>query len=249
MRDGSAQVSKGRILIVDDESRILDSYSRWLVQAGFEVTEVSKPAEALRRAEAESFDLIFTDYAMPGMDGLALLRQLQAHSPNLPVVMMLEEPDNRIAIEVTEAGAVQSLVKPIEPSELREIAAFGVQQYRMRQRTQSSFHNHGERKTEASSVSATEAKNKFGSVLERVIRGEVMFITKHDGPKAVLLPVEEYYALANAPEAKLDTLTAEFDALLTRMQTRKARAVVRRAFRASPKQLGRAAVAAARKRA
>lgn len=242
----TAAAPKGRILLVEDERQILESYSHLLVDAGFEVAGVTKPVEALRRAAAEPFDLIVTDYSLPGMNGLELLRRLRAQSLNLPIVMMLEVPDNRIAIEVTEAGAVQSLVKPIEPRELREIAAYGVQRHRA-QRRPSSFRQ-GAKRAEALSVSATEAKNKFGSVLERVIRGDVMFITKHDGPKAVLLPVEEYYALSHAPEAKLDTLTAEFDAMLARMQTQKARAAVRRAFHASPKELGRAAVAAARKR-
>jgi len=76
----------------------------------------------------------------------------------------------------------------------------------------------------------------------------VVVITKHDAPKAVLVSVDEFNALAGAAESKLDTLSSEFDALLARMQTRKARAGMKAAFDASPKQLGRAAVAAARKR-
>jgi len=101
---------------------------------------------------------------------------------------------------------------------------------------------------EASTVTATDAKKEFGSVLERVVRGGVVVITKHDTPKAVLLPVEEFNALARAAERELDTLSEEFDALFARMQTPKARAAMRAAFEASPKQMGKAAVAAARKR-
>ena len=101
---------------------------------------------------------------------------------------------------------------------------------------------------EASTVTATDAKKEFGSVLERVVRGGVVVITKHDTPKAVLLPVEEFNALARAAERELDTLSDEFDVLFARMQTPKARAAMRAAFEASPKQMGKAAVAAARKR-
>ena len=101
---------------------------------------------------------------------------------------------------------------------------------------------------EASTVTATDAKKEFGSVLERVVRGGVVVITKHDTPKAVLLPVEEFNVLARAAERELDTLSEEFDALFARMQTPKARAAMRAAFEASPKQMGKAAVAAARKR-
>jgi len=97
-------------------------------------------------------------------------------------------------------------------------------------------------------VSATEAKNGFARVLERVIRGDVMFITKHGAAKAVLMPVEEYNALSRATQIQISGLTKEFDELLLRMQTPKARAAMKAAFHASPKQLGKAAVAGARSR-
>jgi prevent-host-death family protein len=97
-------------------------------------------------------------------------------------------------------------------------------------------------------VSATEAKNEFARVLETVMRGGVMLITKHGAAKAVLMPVEEYNALSRATEIQLGSLTKEFDELLLRMQTPKVRAAMKAAFHASPKQLGKAAVAAARSR-
>jgi antitoxin Phd len=97
-------------------------------------------------------------------------------------------------------------------------------------------------------ITATDAKNKLGEVLESVIRGGMVLITKHDTPKAVLLSIEEYGALSQATQTGLDSLTEEFDALLARMQTAKSRAGMKAAFAASPQQLGKAAVTAARKR-
>ena len=97
-------------------------------------------------------------------------------------------------------------------------------------------------------VSATDAKNKFGEVLDSVMQGGMVLITKHETPKAVLLSIEEYGALSRAMQTRLDTLNDEFDALLARMQTAKARARMKAAFNASPKRLGKAAVAVARKR-
>ncbi|MGP8242888.1 MAG: type II toxin-antitoxin system Phd/YefM family antitoxin [Bryobacteraceae bacterium] len=98
------------------------------------------------------------------------------------------------------------------------------------------------------SVSATEAKNQFGHILENAIRGDRVMITKHGAPKAVLLSVDEFEDLSGAGRLELDTLSGEFDALLASMQKPSSRAGMRAAFDASPKQLGRAAVAAARKR-
>jgi antitoxin Phd len=106
----------------------------------------------------------------------------------------------------------------------------------------------GDRLGDASTVTATDAKNEFGRVLEKVIQGGIVVITKHDEPKAVLISLGEFNALTNASRIKLDTLSGEFDALLARMQTPAASAGMKAAFDASPKQLGRAAVRAARKR-
>jgi len=102
---------------------------------------------------------------------------------------------------------------------------------------------------EAVVISATDAKNEFGRILEKVIQGGKVVITKHDSPKAVLISMEEFNTLSNAHKAALETLSAEFDKLLARMQTPAARAGMKAAFHATPKELGRAAVAAARKRA
>ena len=99
-----------------------------------------------------------------------------------------------------------------------------------------------------SSFTATDAKKQFGRVLEMVLRGGAVVITKHDAPKAILISVEEFNALTKATERTLDTLSADFDAMLARMQTPKARARMKTAFGASPKELGKAAVAVARKR-
>ena len=98
-------------------------------------------------------------------------------------------------------------------------------------------------------LTATEAKNEFGRVLERVIRGARVVITKHDSPKAVLISIDEFNSLTRAGERKLDKLTSEVDAVLERMQTRRARTGMKAAFEASPERLGKAAASAARKRA
>ena len=97
-------------------------------------------------------------------------------------------------------------------------------------------------------VSATEAKNEFGRMLETVLQGGKVVITKHDSPKAVLISMDEFNALSNAHKAELETLSEEFDRLLARMQTPAARTRMNAAFHATPKELGKAAVAAARKR-
>jgi len=98
------------------------------------------------------------------------------------------------------------------------------------------------------SVAATKAKNEFGAILEKATHGGAVAITRHDTPKAVLVSYDEFQSLVRARSRTLDDLGSEFDALLARMQTPKARKGMKAAFNASPAELGRAAVKATRKR-
>ncbi len=110
------------------------------------------------------------------------------------------------------------------------------------------FRNRRGDRVDPASFSATEAKNQFARALDIVTRGGLVVITKHDAPKAVLVSVDEFNALASAGTSKLDALSERFDAMLAQMQTPKARAAMTAAFNATPEELGKAAVAAARKR-
>ncbi len=94
-------------------------------------------------------------------------------------------------------------------------------------------------------VTATQAQNEFGRVLDDATRlGEVV-ITKHGQPKAVLLSIARFGQLREREATALASLSAKFDEMLDRMQTPESRAAVDRTFEASPQELGRAAVAGA----
>lgn len=101
----------------------------------------------------------------------------------------------------------------------------------------------------ATTVSATEAQNEFGRVLDQASRNELVVITRHNVPWAVLLSVGRYEELVGAQAARLGDLTAEFDALLAEMQRPEVKAGMIRGFQATPKEMGQAARAAARRRA
>jgi prevent-host-death family protein len=92
--------------------------------------------------------------------------------------------------------------------------------------------------------SATEAKNSFGRVLDTAFSQGVVAITKRDRPTAVVLSLDAYQALLGSQAKPLDTLSHEFDALLSHMQAPAARDAMMDAFDASPDELGQAAVAA-----
>lgn len=99
------------------------------------------------------------------------------------------------------------------------------------------------------SIAATRVKNEFGVVLEQALQGGVIAITRHATPKAVLISYEEFKALIKDRTPSLHELRAEYDTLLSGMQTAKARKGMAAAFNAPPAALGKAALRVAGKTA
>lgn len=95
-------------------------------------------------------------------------------------------------------------------------------------------------------VPASRFKNEFGAILEQAALAGAVAVTKHNATKVVVLSLAEFEALAKSRLPSLEGLTDEFDTLLERMQTSESRAAMAAAFKATPKQLGQAAVKAAR---
>jgi antitoxin Phd len=110
------------------------------------------------------------------------------------------------------------------------------------------FQNRRGERIAMTTFTATAAKNEFGRVLDTAVEKGAVAITRHDAPKAVLLSIDEFEALVAAGERALDTLTEEFDELFARMQSPRARKGMAEAFDATPARLGKAAVAAAKRR-
>jgi antitoxin Phd len=94
---------------------------------------------------------------------------------------------------------------------------------------------------EPAKISSSDAKNRFGKILERVTEEGGVAITLRNEPKFVVISVETYQRLARADSRSLNTLTDEFDALLERMQEPGSRDAMERAFSMTPEQLGQAA--------
>lgn len=110
------------------------------------------------------------------------------------------------------------------------------------------FRDHRGELVEAPEFSATEAKNAFGRILDAAARAGMVTITRHDEPRAVVLSIEAYRALVGARQSALDTLSGEFDEMLARMQSPRARRAMKSAFDTPGAELGRIAVKRARRK-
>lgn len=94
---------------------------------------------------------------------------------------------------------------------------------------------------EPAKISSSDAKNRFGKILERVTEEGGVAITLRNEPRFVVISVETYQRLARADARSLNTLTDEFDALLDRMQEPGQRNAMERAFNMTPAELGQVA--------
>jgi nitrogen regulation protein NR(I) len=115
-----------KILLVEDDSAIVATLRRVLVDEGYEVW-VEKTGDAgLASAKAEAFDVVITDLKMPGMNGLELVRELHTARPRLPILMMTAHGTTGTAIEATQSGAYDYILKPVEIPELLKLVGQAV---------------------------------------------------------------------------------------------------------------------------
>lgn len=101
------------VLIVDDESTIIDSLEGILSDDGFEVIHAFNGYEALKKIDSHSPDIVLLDIWMPGMDGIDTLKEIKQHHPNLPVVMITGHGSIESAVDATKSGAFDFLEKPL----------------------------------------------------------------------------------------------------------------------------------------
>jgi two-component system OmpR family response regulator len=116
VRNGAAD--RARVLVIDDDEAIRSGISRALVAEGLAVDLAETGSEGLRRAAAESYDLVILDLVMPSLDGRAVLGQLLRSQPWQMVIMLSGLADVRSKVDCLELGARDYLTKPFSLAEL-----------------------------------------------------------------------------------------------------------------------------------
>jgi two-component system, OmpR family, response regulator len=107
-----------RILVIEDEPRILGFLARGLEAEGFTVDTAGNGAAGLRQARLNSYDLVLLDLLLPGVDGLTVLRELSRDRPELPVVIVSARSDLPTKLRGFGLGASDYLSKPFSFDEL-----------------------------------------------------------------------------------------------------------------------------------
>jgi putative two-component system response regulator len=108
-----------RCLIVDDEAPLRAVLRRILEQQGFDCDDAASGREAIAKLEAAPADLVLSDYHMPEMDGVTLLRTLRERWPQTGVVIVTAVADVEVAMQCLADGAMDYVTKPFRVEEIR----------------------------------------------------------------------------------------------------------------------------------
>jgi CheY-like chemotaxis protein len=109
-----------RVLIVDDSSTMRSIVRKILTASNFplDIVEVNEGTAALEMVRNGAIDVVFLDYNMPGLDGLATLKELKRMQPQLEVVLISSTDDKAVAERAVEEGAAAFLRKPFYPADI-----------------------------------------------------------------------------------------------------------------------------------
>ena len=113
------EMQKRRILIVDDDEKLLNLLSSMITMMGFEVDTAGGGDEAIYLFMQKPFDIVLTDLNMPGMDGWSLARRIKDLSPDTPVVLATADARKHILGKIADSSVDMVLFKPFGFKEFR----------------------------------------------------------------------------------------------------------------------------------
>jgi two-component system sensor histidine kinase RpfC len=116
-------LTRGLILVVDDQASTVRMLARYLRSCGHIVAEAADPEQAIDHLRSDTYDAILCDIHIPGMSGLELAHQFREDTPRTALILMTGDPDDRVEELARRAGAVGYLRKPFSFVELDETLA------------------------------------------------------------------------------------------------------------------------------
>ncbi len=127
-----AAATSPRVLVVDDETGILESLRILLKNAGFSPILAQGGRAGLDALATAEMDIVLTDIRMPGVDGVQLLAAARAQDPHLPVILMTAQATLQSAVQAVNEGAFYYIQKPFRNDELLAILQRAVEHRRLR---------------------------------------------------------------------------------------------------------------------
>ena len=111
-----------KMMLVDDEERFLSTTKKLLSRKGYDAQTEASGAEALETLRTSNVHVVILDVKMPGMDGIATLKEIKRQFPMIEVIMLTGHGTVESAVEGLKSGATDYLTKPTDINELIEKA-------------------------------------------------------------------------------------------------------------------------------
>jgi two-component system, NtrC family, response regulator HydG len=175
---------KPKILVVDDDRRMVKTICDILRVKGYEVEPAYSGEEAVQKVQEEVFDCVLMDIKMPGIDGVKALKMIKGVSPGTPVVLMSANASFEQAEEAKLNGAATVLTKPIDFQQILSFLALL-------------------RKEE--SVLIVDDDPAFSRTLKDILQSNGYHVKTEEDPTKVLGHMEQQYQLAVILDLKLGT--------------------------------------------
>jgi DNA-binding NtrC family response regulator len=124
----------GRVLVVDDEKEIQNLLHKLLTKEGYEVDVATLPEEALKKIEAENYDVVLLDLMLPGVKGTDIIQEIKRRRPNCAVIIMTAFGTIPSSVEAIRKGAFDYIEKPFKKGEIQYAVRNAMEHQRLKKR-------------------------------------------------------------------------------------------------------------------
>jgi DNA-binding NtrC family response regulator len=201
-------LAKQSILVVEDETKLRRLVELQLADEGFQVQSAPDAETGLQLLNKESFDLLVTDFKLPGMNGLDFLQAAKRIDAQMPVVIMTAYGSVESAVDAMKAGASDYVLKPFSLAELVLIIRKELDSHRLREENRSLREALGRRYEYANIVAQSEKMQAVLALVERVAPSNVTVLIGGEsgvGKDLIARAIHEHSQRASGPFIKINS--------------------------------------------
>ncbi|MBD3226157.1 MAG: response regulator [Caldithrix sp.] len=158
------QERKYRLLIIEDEPDVRQSYEDMLAALGYEVYSAANGQEGLEQVYNQSFDLVITDLNMPVMDGIETLRRIKKYNSEIEVIVITGFATIENAINAMKRGAFDYITKPVSIEHVKIVINKSISKIRAREENKKLLNKNKELRA------LNDLKDKFISITNHELR-------------------------------------------------------------------------------
>ncbi|HSI03416.1 MAG TPA: sigma-54 dependent transcriptional regulator [Myxococcota bacterium] len=200
-------MSRGRILIVDDEANARTALANLLADDGYSTETAADGFKALPKLDEQNPDVVLTDLRMPGMDGLELIKRAKERDPDVEVVVMTAHGAVETAVAAMQLGAASYLTKPINVPELGIVIERAMERRRLRTETNQLRERLADRDSLDNIIGSSPSMKSLAELIRQVAPSRASVLVTGEsgtGKELVAAALHRHSGRANGPFVKLN---------------------------------------------